>query len=77
MHALRLIGNCCADTNENRARVVRDDRLALITRHLDNEDLMPFNVPVIYNILVDYGMCVRGPLGPPGPTSMQQHTSLD
>ncbi|KZZ99423.1 Armadillo-type fold protein [Moelleriella libera RCEF 2490] len=54
VHALRLIGNCCADTNENRARVVRDDRLALITRHLDNEDLMPFNVPVIYNILVDY-----------------------
>ncbi|KAG6003148.1 hypothetical protein E4U21_002302 [Claviceps maximensis] len=54
IHALRLIGNSCADTNENRARLVDQDRLLSITKHVADESLLPFNVPVIYNILVDY-----------------------
>lgn len=54
IHALRLIGNSCADTDENRARVVEKDRLLSITKHVADENLIPFNIPVIYNILVDY-----------------------
>ncbi|KAG5932114.1 hypothetical protein E4U53_001472 [Claviceps sorghi] len=54
IHALRLIGNSCADTNENRARLVDQDRLLSITKHVADESLLPFNVPVIYNVLVDY-----------------------
>ncbi|KAK2602017.1 hypothetical protein QQS21_004443 [Conoideocrella luteorostrata] len=54
VHALRLIGNSCADTDKNRARLVEDDRLLSITKHVPNESLIPFNVPVIYNVLVDY-----------------------
>ncbi|KAG6022470.1 hypothetical protein E4U41_002249 [Claviceps citrina] len=55
IHALRLIGNSCADTNENRARLVDQDRLLSITKHVADESLIPFNIPVLYNILVDYG----------------------
>ncbi|KAG5926947.1 hypothetical protein E4U42_002766 [Claviceps africana] len=54
IHALRLIGNSCADTNENRARLVDQDRFLSITKHVTDENLLPFNVPVIYNVLVDY-----------------------
>lgn len=54
-HSLRLIGNSCADTDENRARVVENDRLSAITKHLTDQSLLPLNIPVIYNILVDYG----------------------
>ncbi|GAO16646.1 uncharacterized protein UV8b_00791 [Ustilaginoidea virens] len=54
IHALRLIGNSCADTDENRARVVDKEQLLAIIPHLKNESLIPFHIPVIYNILVDY-----------------------
>ncbi|PNY26395.1 Uncharacterized protein TCAP_03676 [Tolypocladium capitatum] len=54
VHSLRLVGNSCADTDENRARVVQDNRLASVTRHLQNESLIPFTIPVLYNILVDF-----------------------
>ncbi|EFY89206.1 hypothetical protein MAC_04793 [Metarhizium acridum CQMa 102] len=54
IHSLRLIGNSCADTDENRARVVQDNRLLAITKYVKDEGLIPFNIPVIYNILVDY-----------------------
>ncbi|KFA67619.1 hypothetical protein S40285_04938 [Stachybotrys chlorohalonatus IBT 40285] len=55
IHALRIIGNSCADTDENRARVVEGDFLAPIIRDLDMESLIPFSIPVLFNILVDYG----------------------
>lgn len=55
VHALRLVGNSCADTDENRARVVAGNLLASVTRQLADDTLIPFTVPVLYNILVDYG----------------------
>ena len=55
IHSLRLIGNACADTDKNRALVLENDRLSSITQHVREESLLPYNVPVIYNILVDYG----------------------
>lgn len=55
VHSLRLVGNSCADTDENRARVVQGNHLAAVIRHLRDESLTPFTVPVLYNILVDYG----------------------
>lgn len=55
LHTLRLIGNSCADTDENRARVVDGNHLLPIIRRLQDETLIPFTVPVLYNILVDYG----------------------
>lgn len=55
VHSLRLVGNSCADTDENRAKVVEGNHLASIIRHLEYEKLIPFTIPVLFNILVDYG----------------------
>ncbi|RCI16395.1 hypothetical protein L249_2608 [Ophiocordyceps polyrhachis-furcata BCC 54312] len=54
LHCLRLVGNACADTDENRARVVRQDGLARIIRHLADDRLAPVAVPVLLNVLMDY-----------------------
>ena len=61
VHSLRLAGNSCADTDENRARVVQDNRLESVTRHLQDESLIPFTIPVLYNILVDFGKSFPSP----------------
>ncbi|KAF6818388.1 GTP binding protein [Colletotrichum plurivorum] len=53
-HSLRLIGNSCADTDENRARVVASNALPTIVSFLEDDQALPFAVPVLYNILVDY-----------------------
>lgn len=55
VHSLRLVGNSCADTDENRARLVNGNHMASVIRHLQDESLIPFSVPVLFNILVDYG----------------------
>lgn len=55
VHSLRLIGNSCADTDENRGRLVADNRLNSVIRQLSDESLIPFTIPVLYNIMVDYG----------------------
>ncbi|GKT93829.1 LOW QUALITY PROTEIN: GTP binding protein [Colletotrichum tofieldiae] len=53
-HMLRLIGNSCADTDENRERVIASNALSSIIGFLDDDTALPFAVPVLYNILVDY-----------------------
>ncbi|KAJ4417157.1 hypothetical protein N0V82_006357 [Gnomoniopsis sp. IMI 355080] len=53
-HALRLIGNSCADTDENRARVVESGRINAIIELLHDDSLLAFVIPVLYNVLVDY-----------------------
>jgi hypothetical protein len=55
IHSLRLIGNSCADTGENRARLVKDGRLSAVIRQLEDENVIQFTIPVLYNIMVDYG----------------------
>jgi hypothetical protein len=55
IHALRLIGNSCADTDENRERVVQGNYLPAIIRCLQIDAVVPYAIPVLYNILVDYG----------------------
>lgn len=64
IHSLRLIGNSCADTDENRARVVQGNRLQSLIRCLQDESLIPLAIPVLFNILVDYGesfyLCCAG-----------------
>ncbi|KAH0529483.1 hypothetical protein TsFJ059_004222 [Trichoderma semiorbis] len=54
IHILRLVGNSCADTDENRARVIQGNHLATVINHLQDESLIPFTIPVLFNILVDY-----------------------
>ncbi|PTB44374.1 hypothetical protein M441DRAFT_132360 [Trichoderma asperellum CBS 433.97] len=54
IHILRLVGNSCADTDVNRARVIQGNHLATILTHLQDESLIPFTIPVLFNILVDY-----------------------
>ncbi|KAL6890647.1 armadillo-type protein [Trichoderma evansii] len=54
IHILRLVGNSCADTDVNRARVIQGNHLATILNHLQDESLIPFTIPVLFNILVDY-----------------------
>ncbi|KAK2017297.1 GTP binding protein [Colletotrichum eremochloae] len=53
-HMLRLIGNSCADTDENRERVVASGALPVIISFLGDDAALPFAVPVLYNVLVDY-----------------------
>ncbi|KAJ0275758.1 hypothetical protein Brms1b_010514 [Colletotrichum noveboracense] len=53
-HTLRIIGNSCADTDENRARVISSGALPAIIALLDDDDVLPFTISVLYNILVDY-----------------------
>ncbi|KFY75619.1 hypothetical protein V499_04421 [Pseudogymnoascus sp. VKM F-103] len=54
IHVLRLIGNTCADTDENRARVVSRGSLQAIIALLKDKSLVPFVVPVLFNICFDY-----------------------
>lgn len=49
------MGNSCADTDENRARVVERGSLIAVIGRLKDESLIPFTIPVLYNVLVDYG----------------------
>ncbi|KAK1839145.1 GTP binding protein, partial [Colletotrichum chrysophilum] len=53
-HTLRIIGNSCADTDENRARVISSGALPAIIGLLNDDDVLPFTISVLYNILVDY-----------------------
>ncbi|KAL3427756.1 GTP binding protein [Phlyctema vagabunda] len=54
IHTMRLIGNSCADTDENRSRVVGSNYLPSIIQQLDDTTLLPFAIPVLYNIIIDY-----------------------
>ncbi|KAL7910865.1 hypothetical protein GGI35DRAFT_327272 [Trichoderma velutinum] len=54
IHILRLVGNSCADTDENRARLLQGNHLVTVINHLQDESLIPFTIPVLFNILVDY-----------------------
>ncbi|GAA87250.1 ubiquinone biosynthesis protein [Aspergillus luchuensis IFO 4308] len=55
LHALRLVGNSCADTNENRETVVEHNYTAAIVQHSSNPDLIQVVIPVLYNICIDFG----------------------
>ncbi|KAL4987153.1 armadillo-type protein [Aspergillus falconensis] len=52
LHSLRLIGNSCADTDENRATVV--NYIPAILRYLLWPELRQVVIPVIYNLCIDY-----------------------
>ncbi|KAJ5810494.1 uncharacterized protein N7503_002712 [Penicillium pulvis] len=54
LHSLRLVGNSCADTDENREIVVKGNYTLAIIRHFLNPDLLMVAIPVIYNICMDY-----------------------
>ncbi|KAK8044531.1 Rap1 GTPase-GDP dissociation stimulator 1-B [Apiospora rasikravindrae] len=54
MHTLRIIGNCCADTDENRDRVVASNCMPRLVNLLNNDGLLALIIPVLFNILVDY-----------------------
>ncbi|KAK7975508.1 hypothetical protein PG989_013971 [Apiospora arundinis] len=54
MHTLRIIGNSCADTDENRERVVASNCMPRLVQLLNNDGLLPLIIPVLFNIIVDY-----------------------
>ncbi|CAK7237403.1 hypothetical protein SBRCBS47491_009965 [Sporothrix bragantina] len=54
IHTLRLIGNSCADEDDNRARVVAGNHLGRIVSLLGDDSTLAFVIPVLYNICVDY-----------------------
>ncbi|KAI9050993.1 hypothetical protein LZ554_005103 [Drepanopeziza brunnea f. sp. 'monogermtubi'] len=54
IHVLRLIGNSCADTDGNRARVVASNYMRHIVLELQDESLTAFAIPVLFNICIDY-----------------------
>ncbi|ETS78309.1 hypothetical protein PFICI_10371 [Pestalotiopsis fici W106-1] len=56
LHALRVIGNSCADTeqDENRARVVASNCMPRIVNLINDDSMLAFAIPVLFNICVDY-----------------------
>ncbi|KAJ5170622.1 uncharacterized protein N7500_003405 [Penicillium coprophilum] len=54
LHSLRVIGNSCADTDENREIVVKGNHTLAIIRYFLDPDLIFVAIPVIYNICMDY-----------------------
>ncbi|KAL3441919.1 armadillo-type protein [Aspergillus insuetus] len=54
LHSLRLIGNSCADTDENREIVVKDNYTLAILRHLLRSELIQVVIPVVYNMCMDF-----------------------
>ncbi len=54
VHVLRMVGNSCADTDENRARVVSKNGIKSITNLLSNQTLIPFAIPVLFNVCYEY-----------------------
>ncbi|KAK8084292.1 hypothetical protein PG997_005563 [Apiospora hydei] len=54
MHTLRIIGNSCADTDENRDRVVASNCMPRLVNLLNNDGLLALIIPVLFNIIVDY-----------------------
>lgn len=56
IQSLRIVGNACADTNKNRALMMVENRLEAVIRQLSDESVVQFTIPVLYNVMVDYGM---------------------
>ncbi|ODH48373.1 hypothetical protein GX48_05465 [Paracoccidioides brasiliensis] len=54
LHSLRLIGNSCADTNENRQLVVDKNYTLPIIKLFRNPAVLYVAIPVIYNICTDF-----------------------
>ncbi|KAI0454132.1 armadillo-type protein [Xylaria acuta] len=54
VQCLRIIGNSSADTDENRARVVASGCLPSIVALLNDDSVLAFVIPVLFNISVDY-----------------------
>ncbi|KAJ5806978.1 hypothetical protein N7474_010570 [Penicillium riverlandense] len=54
LHSLRLVGNSCADTDENREIVVKDNYTLAILRYFLNPALVFVAIPVLYNICMDF-----------------------
>ncbi|KAI8628522.1 ARM repeat-containing protein [Xylariaceae sp. FL1651] len=54
VQSLRIIGNSCADEDENRARVVASGCVPSLVSLLNDDSLHAFNIPVLFNICVDY-----------------------
>ncbi|KAI5917816.1 armadillo-type protein [Camillea tinctor] len=54
IHTLRVIGNSCADRDENRERVVASGCLSKIVSRLADDSLVAIAIPVLFNICVDY-----------------------
>ncbi|KHE86705.1 hypothetical protein GE21DRAFT_8969 [Neurospora crassa] len=51
---LRVLGNGCADCDENRAKLVESGQLRTVIRLLNDRSLLPLLLPVLYNVIVDY-----------------------
>lgn len=55
LHSLRLIGNCCADNDQNRQRVIdHPESLIPILECIKNVDLQKVGLMVLHNICLDY-----------------------
>ncbi|PHH66496.1 hypothetical protein CDD81_6971 [Ophiocordyceps australis] len=54
LQALRVVGNSCAYQDKNRARLVHNERLGSVIRHVQNDQLMAMAIPALFNIVCDY-----------------------
>ncbi|KAI9755590.1 MAG: hypothetical protein M1835_000804 [Candelina submexicana] len=54
LQALRLVGNSCADTDENRQRLFDSGCFPALMKHLNNAVLVSIAVPAIFNVCTDF-----------------------
>ncbi|PGH11454.1 hypothetical protein AJ80_07134 [Polytolypa hystricis UAMH7299] len=54
LHSLRLVGNSCADTDENRQLVTERHYTIPIIRLFGNPEVVHVAIPVMYNICADF-----------------------
>ncbi|KAL4803914.1 armadillo-type protein [Aspergillus unguis] len=54
LHCLRLIGNSCADVDDNRTIVVNENYTSAIIRYSVRPELIQVVIPVVYNLCVDF-----------------------
>ncbi|KAJ3554149.1 hypothetical protein NPX13_g10694 [Xylaria arbuscula] len=54
VQCLRIIGNSSADTDENREKVIASGCLPTLVSLLNDDSIVAFVVPVLFNISVDY-----------------------
>ncbi|KAI2607705.1 ARM repeat-containing protein [Hypoxylon fragiforme] len=54
IQCFRIIGNSCADNDENRQRVIDSGCIPQLVKLLETDSLLQYAIPVLFNICVDY-----------------------
>lgn len=71
--ALRIVANCCADNDVNRALIIGRDGIEHLKAQASNRQELDVLLPTLYNICVDYDVMAAGSDG----TQLSMNNKLD